>query len=145
MTRRDTRWLVVVSAWFFLDRLTKLLVRHSSDRDLAPLLSLTPIENRGVAFSLPLPAMIAFVLIGLVLAVVLAQTVRRFLAGQVWWSWGLLFGGGFSNWLDRLQTGAVTDFIRFWWLPIFNLADLAVIAGLLFLLFPRLTGKPGGA
>lgn len=52
---------------------------------------------------------------------------------------GLLAGGGLSNWLDRLLNGgAVTDFVSVGMGPlrsgVFNLADLAVIAGLLLLL-----------
>jgi signal peptidase II len=46
----------------------------------------------------------------------------------------LLAGGGIGNWLDRLMNGgAVTDFVSLGFGPlrtgIFNLADLAVIAG----------------
>jgi len=51
----------------------------------------------------------------------------------------VLSGGGFGNWIDRLlHDGAVTDFVSIGFGPfrtgIFNLADLAVIAGVLWLL-----------
>jgi signal peptidase II len=50
----------------------------------------------------------------------------------------LLAGGGLSNWLDRLgHDGLVTDFVSLGMGPvrtgIFNLADLAVVAGVLLL------------
>lgn len=50
---------------------------------------------------------------------------------------GLMIGGGVANVLDR--TGAVTDFINVqlgWWhWPTFNLADVALVAGVGLLLF----------
>jgi signal peptidase II len=52
---------------------------------------------------------------------------------------GVLAGGGLGNWLDRLlHGGAVTDFVSLGIGPlrtgIFNLADLAVVAGVCWLL-----------
>ena len=52
---------------------------------------------------------------------------------------GLLVGGGLGNWLDRvLHDGAVTDFVSLGLgglrTGIFNLADLAVVAGMTLLL-----------
>ena len=47
---------------------------------------------------------------------------------------GLIAGGGLSNWIDRLAHGGfVTDFLSVGFGPvrtgIFNLADVAVVAG----------------
>jgi signal peptidase II len=52
----------------------------------------------------------------------------------------LLAGGGFGNWIDRLMNGgAVTDFVSIGLGPlrtgIFNLADVAVIAGVCLIVF----------
>jgi len=63
-----------------------------------------------------------------------ARTSRAQLAALA-----VLSGGGFGNWLDRvLHDGAVTDFVSVGFGPlrtgIFNLADLAVIAGVFWLL-----------
>ena len=54
---------------------------------------------------------------------------------------GLIVGGGLANWLDRLlHDGAVTDFVSLGLGPlrtgIFNLADVAIVAGLLILVLP---------
>jgi signal peptidase II len=51
----------------------------------------------------------------------------------------ILAGGGFGNWLDRLlHDGSVTDFVSIGFAGlrtgIFNLADLAVLVGILWLL-----------
>jgi signal peptidase II len=41
----------------------------------------------------------------------------------------LALGGATSNLLDRAGRGAVVDFISLGWWPAFNLADVAIVAG----------------
>ena len=53
----------------------------------------------------------------------------------------MILGGGLGNWVDRLsEQAAVTDFVRIALGPvqtgIFNLADVALVAGLVLLAFP---------
>lgn len=43
----------------------------------------------------------------------------------------LALGGAASNLGDRLTRGAVVDFIALGWWPIFNIADVAIVAGAL--------------
>lgn len=55
---------------------------------------------------------------------------------------GLLAGGGLGNWIDRIaQGGTVTDFLRLELGPlrtgVFNLADLAILAGVGLILAVR--------
>ena len=54
-------------------------------------------------------------------------------------SWGLMIGGGTSNWLERLRTGAVSDFVQidfgFIQSGVFNLADFLNLTGLIILIF----------
>lgn len=44
-------------------------------------------------------------------------------------SLGAALGGASGNVLDRLRNGAVVDFIDLRWWPVFNLADVAIVAG----------------
>jgi signal peptidase II len=59
---------------------------------------------------------------------------------------GLIIGGGISNLCDRVLYQNVVDFIdigissRYRW-PIFNLADLFVTAGILYLIYSFLSKK----
>jgi len=46
------------------------------------------------------------------------------------WVPGLLIGGALSNLIDRVTGGAVRDFLATPWI-VFNLADIAVVAGIL--------------
>jgi signal peptidase II len=59
-------------------------------------------------------------------------------------SLGLIIGGAFGNGIDRLAYGAVADFVllhagRFNWY-VFNLADVAIVAGVIGLLYESLWG-----
>ena len=38
----------------------------------------------------------------------------------------LVIGGGVSNFIDRIFRGGVVDYINFWIIPSFNLADLII-------------------
>jgi signal peptidase II len=62
-------------------------------------------------------------------------------------SLGLIIGGAIGNAIDRLAYGAVADFVllhaetadwRFNWY-VFNLADVAIVAGVIGLLYESLT------
>ena len=60
----------------------------------------------------------------------------------------LLAGGGVGNLVDRVSNnGAVTDFVRLETGPlrtgIFNLADVAIVVGVLLLLLWNAAGRPG--
>ena len=56
-----------------------------------------------------------------------------------------IFSGAMGNYLDRLQFRYVIDFLdfhydKFSW-PAFNIADMAIVGGVLFLMFHMLTEK----
>jgi signal peptidase II len=65
-------------------------------------------------------------------------------------SLGLIIGGAIGNAIDRLAYGAVIDFALFhiqiggqthdWY--VFNLADVAIVAGVLGLLYDSFVGRP---
>jgi lipoprotein signal peptidase len=50
---------------------------------------------------------------------------------------GLAFGGAAGNLLDILRVRYILDFIDLRWWPVFNLADVAIIAGLVVAFWPR--------
>ena len=60
-------------------------------------------------------------------------------------AYALIAGGALGNLIDRLHDGAVTDFVR-WRLhdhrwPIFNVADAALVVGVVLLLFEGLRAR----
>jgi lipoprotein signal peptidase len=49
---------------------------------------------------------------------------------------GAAFGGAAGNLIDVLRRHSVVDFIDLRWWPVFNLADVAIVAGLATALWP---------
>jgi signal peptidase II len=95
-------------------------------------IGLTLAHNEGVAFGLasgsdtPLIvfAVIALGFVGFLLA-------RNPTAPGMWVAVGLVAGGALGNLADRLRAGQVTDYIEIGSWPPFNLADVAITAGVL--------------
>lgn len=92
--------------------------------------------NRNVAFSLPLPGWLVLATFGVI--VLLAAWHWRAVAAagaRAGVAVGLLLGGAASNLIDRLVRGAVLDFINLRVWPVFNLADSAVVVGVVLVLW----------
>lgn len=68
--------------------------------------------------------------LALVSAVILHRSSAWFQGPAALFGLGLAFGGAASNLLDILRQRYVIDFIDLGWWPVFNLADVAIIAGL---------------
>ena len=140
MTRRQAwgRAGVVLVAVFALDQVTKALVRGGLSvgerRDLVGFLHLVRVNNKGIAFGALgggqaiVVVIVAAALVGLV--VYFVYTAGRPL---VWLPTGLLLGGALGNVFDRVRAGAVTDFLKVPHWPAFNVADMAITAGVIAL------------
>ena len=97
------------------------------------MLAITYVTNSGVAFGLFKEAGTFFIfLAGIVIAAIL-YSLRRLPAQQrlVRIALGLALGGAVGNLIDRLRLGYVIDFIDFRFWPVFNVADSAIVAGVL--------------
>lgn len=106
------------------------------DVDVLGPLGLTLSHNRGVAFGLAGGAGAPLVLITLAaLGVVGYLFARNPTRPGMWVATGLLAGGAIGNLSDRVRAGAVTDFVDLPPWPPFNLADMAITAGVLLLVF----------
>ena len=57
---------------------------------------------------------------------------------------GLILGGAAGNLLDRLGSGAVTDYVHFSFWYIFNVADAAIVVGVSLLLLSALRNPEKG-
>lgn len=144
-THPPVRWLVLSVAVLVADQFTKLLVLYYLQPYqhvyLLPVLNMTLLFNRGVAFSFLAAAngwqQWLFVAIALGFVVVIIAWMRRLPAqGQAWLAAGLalILGGALGNALDRVWHGYVIDFIQvhysdIWYFPAFNIADSAITIG----------------
>ncbi len=113
---------------------------------LAPFLELVVVWNRGISYGLfqqqtelgrwLLVVVSAVAVVGL--SVWMRRATSRLLAASL----GLIIGGAIGNAIDRIAYGAVFDFIHvhagtFSWY-VFNVADAAIVAGVIGLLYDSL-------
>jgi signal peptidase II len=92
------------------------------------------VENSCAAFSTCLASNGVFLVISIVVAaaiVIYAWTHAGGLGVNA--VLGLILGGTLGNGYDRLFHGQVTDFIALHWWPTFNVADSAIVVGVLLL------------
>ena len=55
---------------------------------------------------------------------------------------GLIVGGALGNLIDRIFRGPVVDYIEIWFWPVFNVADLAIVAGVIMMIIFTLLLSP---
>ncbi|HEX6989695.1 MAG TPA: signal peptidase II [Bacillota bacterium] len=119
-----------------VDRLSKWWVVRTFDLgDSLPLIPgifhLTYVRNTGAAFSLfPGGTVLLAVFSALVVTGILIFA-RRIHALGIGAELGLILGGGLGNLVDRVREGGVVDFLDFRVWPVFNLADTALVIGVL--------------
>jgi signal peptidase II len=95
-----------------------------------PDLEITYVHNKGVAFGLAGGAGIGVVLLAVAaLVLILATFARDPRHRALWIPVGLLAGGALGNLADRVRMDSVIDFIDLPLWPAFNLADIAIVAG----------------
>jgi signal peptidase II len=132
-----------------LDQATKLYTLFVFDLpvkepvEFAPFINLIVVWNRGISYGLfqqhsDIGRWILIV-ISILAAVGLSVWIRRTAAKLLALSLGLIVGGAIGNVIDRLAYGAVFDFIQFqigsWSWYVFNVADAAIVAGVVGLLY----------
>ena len=134
--------LYAVAAFAYLaDRVTKLLVQaHLAGRPpitvVPHVLDFTYTTNSGGAFSLfPDRPWVFFAASALVCAAIVIGS-RRVGSLPVAVGLGLVLGGALGNLTDRVLhgsgvSGGVVDFIDFHVWPVFNLADSAIVVGVI--------------
>jgi signal peptidase II len=105
--------------------------------DLLPFLSITNVQNSGIAFGmLQFPAMRwIYVGIALAVAIIIANSCRHNKLKSHFLLWGLIAGGALGNALDRIFIGTVTDFVSVSIWPAFNVADSALTIGIILLIW----------
>jgi signal peptidase II len=105
-------------------------------------LDMTYVRNEGVAFgALSGGGAVLVALISLALGGLLAYFLLNSRIRLLWLPVGLILGGALGNLADRARDGAVIDFIDPIAWPAFNLADMAIVVGVLGLLYVAETSR----
>ncbi len=115
---------------------------------VTPFFDLVLVWNKGVSYGLLTQdtdlgrlGLIAFAVVAsFALVIWLARVTSALTAAAI----GLILGGAIGNAIDRIAYGAVADFFAFhafgfeWY--VFNIADVAIVAGVIGLLYNSLFG-----
>jgi signal peptidase II len=139
------RWILFIFAGLvlILDIVSKEIVRSNLPiyTYWAPFPSLeqffrfTHTTNTGVAFGLFQNGNLIFAIFALVVSIGIIYFNQNLEPGNAVLriALGLQLGGALGNLLDRLRFGSVTDFLDFGPWPVFNVADTAVVAGVILM------------
>lgn len=150
--------LLVAVIVFVADQATKLWILHGlvvSVGDVIPVtpfLNLVLVWNRGISYGLMQQeadlgrwGLVFLTAVAVVLlSVWLARARGRLTAASV----GLVLGGAAGNLVDRVVYGAVVDFVHLhagdlsWY--VFNIADAAIVAGVIGLLWESFRPRQSG-
>lgn len=102
--------------------------------------SLYYVRNTGAAFSILENNTFLLIIISVVFLIVLKNYIKKekTLSSLSMMSFGIIIGGIYGNLVDRIVRYSVIDYISIKFIkyqfPIFNLADIAITAGVLLLL-----------
>ncbi len=150
--------LAVAAITCVVDQATKLWLLNVFDLadrgvvTLTPFLDLVLVWNTGISYGLfPQEGLVGqWALLAVKAAAVVLLWVWLARAGSrlTGLSLGLIIGGALGNAIDRVAYGAVADFVLFhiktqnfsfsWY--VFNIADVAIVAGVIGLLYDSLSG-----
>lgn len=136
-------YIFMSGAILVIDRITKLMALHLPEpHKITSFLSYELVLNRGISWGiLHSTSSLTFILIssiiGLIIVGIAAHAYLRLSAGHWIWAEALIISGAVGNMIDRLVYGGVVDFIHLsygsWSFPVFNIADVAVVTGVLML------------
>lgn len=145
--RRYAALLISAVAVVILDQITKnLALERLSDRPVYLVhgwLDLRLVYNSGAAFGLGQGRPLLFLAVTLAVVAVILYLAPRVERSALAVPLGMIVGGGLSNVADRVfrtSSGRVIDFIDLHHWPVFNLADSAIVSGVILTMLLSWTG-----
>jgi signal peptidase II len=142
---RDYIFLFLVAGIIiFFDQWTKTLVRTSLPPSgvwapwhwLLPYARVVHWQNTGAAFGMLQGMNLLFSILAVIVSIAIIYYFPQ-VSRQDWLirlALGIMLGGAIGNLIDRIQYGAVTDFISVGGFAVFNIADASVTVGTILLI-----------
>lgn len=135
--------LVITVVTIVIDQYSKFFVLTKVNQDpfvVFPFLNIVSVWNKGISFGIlsntQYSNILFFCTAMLIVSILIYLSFRD--EGKNILPYSLIIGGGVANIIDRMNYGAVFDFIdfhigKYHW-PAFNVADSAIFIGIVFLL-----------
>ena len=157
LTGTGLRWMWLAVFAIVLDQAAKLAIMqhipYGHGVVITPFFNLVHVYNTGAAFSFLADAEgwqrwlfsgLAIVISG-VLAVAMAKAPAKCSLSNL--AYSLVIGGAIGNLIDRVVYGHVVDFLDFHWQDLyhfasFNVADMAISCGAVFIILDGFIKKP---
>lgn len=131
-----------------IDQILKLLVQTFETNHVVidKIFSITYYQNTGAAWSILEGKTALLIGVSIVMLVLVYSMMFSFDENKLTnFSFGLLFGGIIGNLIDRILFGYVRDFISVvifgYYFPIFNIADAAIVIGVILLIIETIKGE----
>ena len=126
-----------------VDRITKILVEKFLDGKVIDIIKkffyFTYVKNDGAAFSILETKVLLLAIISFLALAFLIYYVTKYDKKNI--GYFFLIGGIIGNLIDRIFLGYVIDFIGIiifkYNFPIFNIADIFIVLGAIFILFEK--------
>jgi len=97
------------------------------------------VPNYFIAFSLPMGGRLLLIITGIIILSILFYIFYLFLAKKLRWELffplTVLLFGAISNFIDRVRYGYVIDYLSGRYFTVFNLADVLIVAAVIWFLF----------
>ena len=141
--KNNRYYLILISILIILsDQFTKNIinVNHKSliNNDLI-FFSIDYVKNYGAAFNMLSGSRVFLSTVSIIIALILIYFIlyKKNLSNLDLLSYSFILGGTVGNGIDRVLKGYVIDFINLNFInfPVFNIADISINIGLIFIIF----------
>ncbi len=118
----------------FIDQLIKLIIQNNNINIINKYISIIYVKNTGAAFSILSGNNILLIILSIIMFLLIYYISKNYhdILSDI--SFGLIYGGLFGNLLDRIIYGYVRDYISVISFPIFNIADMSIVIGVILLI-----------
>ena len=138
--KEDGKFILFALLIIILDLVTKQLIYlFKPSTELLSFFSLVYVKNTGAGFGILGGMNILLIVISVIVLVSIGYYYKK-IPKENWTliAFGLIVGGIIGNLIDRLFRGFVIDFLDFfisgWHWPAFNVADTALVVGVVMLI-----------